>query len=65
MTTKWADKETVDALNNIAKALQDLGNADANTRMGGLEGLGRTIRGGLADLALALDGVAAAIRERQ
>ena len=51
-----SDEEAIaDGLFAIAKALRDLGNADASTPMGGLEALGAVIREGLQNMATAIE----------
>ncbi len=45
----------------IARALRDLGNADADTNMGGLEGLGKVMTEGFERLAGSIDRLAEAI----
>ena len=43
------------ALDRVANAIHRLGNADANTPMGGLEALGAVLKDGLAQIAIALN----------
>ena len=51
-----SDEEAIaDGLFAIAKALHQLGNADASTPMGGLEALGAVIREGLQNMATAIE----------
>ena len=58
------DKANVaDGLYAIARALRDLGNADASTPMGGLEALGKAISDSASEVALSMGEIAAAIRE--
>lgn len=45
-----------EAINNVARSIHRLGNADANTPLGGLEGLGKQI-------GQSLDGLATAVSE--
>lgn len=67
-----ADENIADAINRLARAVRDLGNADAATPMGGMEALGKamdesahTIARGLESLAASVDRLADAIGERQ
>jgi hypothetical protein len=54
-----------DGLGEVARALIQLGNADASTPMGGLEGLGKALSDSLDNVAGALDGVGNAIFEHE
>lgn len=71
------DRNIVNAIDGLTRAICRLGNADAATSMGGLEALGATlkeaindsggdisdsIRHGLGDIAEAIDGLAKAIQ---
>jgi hypothetical protein len=49
----------------IAEQLKKLGNADAGTRMGGLEALGAAIKDSNGEIASALAELAEAVREHK
>lgn len=58
------ENELSDALRAIARSINNLGNADAATPMGGMEALGAVLSESLNGVAAALHDVAQAIRER-
>lgn len=58
------ENEVADALRAIARSINNLGNGDAATPMGGLEALGKVVSESLDNVASALREVAEAIRER-
>lgn len=52
------DKETSEAILEVANAIQRLGNGDAATNMGAIEGIGRVMIDGGKDISSSIDGVA-------
>ena len=66
------DENITDAIFSLARAIRNLGNADAATPMGGMEALGKamddsahTVASGLESLAEAVDRLADAIKDRR
>lgn len=54
-------EDIAQALDSIARALRDLGNADAATPMGALEAHGKTLGNGLDSIASSLGAIAEAL----
>ncbi len=55
----------VDVIQNVARALHNLGNSDAATRMGAIEAHGKAVYDGAELIAGAINNLAEAIRERE
>ena len=58
------DNQIADALNNIAGALQRLGNGNASTEFGGLEALGMAIKESAEGITDALNRIADALEQK-
>lgn len=56
----WALTTVSDGLRDVARALYALGNGDAGTTMGAVEGLAMKIHEGLGDVVCAIEGLTGA-----
>lgn len=55
------DENIVDAVNRLARAITNLGNADAATPMGGMEALGKSMTDAADRIASAIERLADAV----
>lgn len=58
-----ADENITDAINRLARAITNLGNADAATPLGGMEALGKSMQESADTIAAGLERLAQAIEE--
>jgi hypothetical protein len=56
-----ADENITDAVNRLARAITNLGNADAATPMGGMEALGKAMTDSADRIAAAIERLAEAV----
>lgn len=55
------DENIVDAVNRLARAITNLGNADAATPMGGMEALGKAMQDSANSIESGMESIATAI----